>query len=109
MGVDAPAALWAGGGRAAVVPPTAAAAQTGADAPTAGLMEIAAFIGGVALPPRTGIMVTMRSSHCRGRRSRRRVVYLHQDQLRRVGCGDEGTTPGAAHVGSSSVRRRRLL
>jgi hypothetical protein len=44
--------------------------------------------------------------HCQGRRSRWRVVYPHQDQLRRVGRGDEGTPPGAAHVGSSSVRRR---
>jgi hypothetical protein len=40
------------GGRA----PRAATVQTGTDAPTAGLMEIAAFTGGVALPPRTGTM-----------------------------------------------------
>jgi hypothetical protein len=59
-GVDAPAVLRAGV-RAAAVSPTAAAAQTGADAPAAGLTEIAAFTGGVALPPRTGTMVTMGS------------------------------------------------
>jgi hypothetical protein len=47
--------------------------------------------------------------YCQGRRSRRRVAYPHQDQLRRVSHGDEGTAPGATHVGSSSVRRRRLL
>jgi hypothetical protein len=47
--------------------------------------------------------------HCQGRRSWRWVAYPHQDQLRRVGRGDEGTAPGAAHVGSSSVRRCRLL
>jgi hypothetical protein len=39
----------------------AAAAQTGADVPVAGLTEIATFTGGAALPPRTGIMVTMGS------------------------------------------------
>jgi hypothetical protein len=33
-----------------------AAALTGADAPVAGLTEIAAFTGGVALPPRIGTM-----------------------------------------------------
>jgi hypothetical protein len=49
------------GARAAAVPPTAVAAQTGADAPAAGLMEIATFIGGAALPHRTGTMVTMGS------------------------------------------------
>jgi hypothetical protein len=47
--------------------------------------------------------------HRQGRRSRRRVAYPHQDQLRRVGRGDEGTTPGAARVGVSSIRRHRLL
>jgi hypothetical protein len=47
--------------------------------------------------------------HCQGRWSQRWVAYPHQDQLRRVGHGDEGTAPGATHVGSSSVRRRRLL
>jgi hypothetical protein len=47
--------------------------------------------------------------HCQGCRSRRRVAYPHQDQLRQVGRGDEGTAPCAAHVGSSSVRRHRLL
>jgi hypothetical protein len=39
----------------------AAAAQTGADTPAAGLTETAAFTGGAALPPRTGTMVTMGS------------------------------------------------
>jgi hypothetical protein len=59
-GADAPAALRA---RAcvAVVPPTAAAAQTGVDVPTAGLTKIAAFTGGATLPPRIGTMVTMGS------------------------------------------------
>jgi hypothetical protein len=28
------------------------------------------------------------------------VAYPHQDQLRRVGRGDEDTAPGATHVGS---------
>jgi hypothetical protein len=50
-----------GRGHAVAVPPMAAAAQTGADAPAAGLTEIATFIGGAALPPQTGIMVTMGS------------------------------------------------
>jgi hypothetical protein len=59
-GADVPAALRAGACVAAV-PPTVAAAQTGADASTAGLMDIAAFTGGAALPPRTGTMVTMGS------------------------------------------------
>jgi hypothetical protein len=108
IGADAPAALRAGA-RTADVPPTTVAAQTSADAPVAGLTEIAAFTGGAALPPRTGTMVTLDPGHCQGRRSRRRVAYPHQDQLRRVDRGDEGTAPGAAHVGSSSVRRRRLL
>jgi hypothetical protein len=54
-GVDVPAALRAGA-RTTAMPSTAAAAQTGVDAPTAGLMEIAAFTGGAALPPRTGTM-----------------------------------------------------
>jgi hypothetical protein len=39
----------------------AAAVQTGADTPTAGLTEIVAFTGDAALPPRTGTMVTMGS------------------------------------------------
>jgi hypothetical protein len=50
------------GGRA----PRAAAVQTGTDAPAAGLMEIAAFTGGVALPPQTGTMVTMGSKPLSG-------------------------------------------
>jgi hypothetical protein len=59
-GADAPAALWVGA-HAATVSPTAAAAQTGADVPAAGLTEIVAFTGGVALPPQIGTMVTMGS------------------------------------------------
>jgi hypothetical protein len=59
-GADAPTVLRAEA-RVAAVSPTAAAAQTGADMPTAGLTEIAAFTCGVALSPRTGIMVTMGS------------------------------------------------
>jgi hypothetical protein len=47
--------------------------------------------------------------HCQGRRSRWWVAYPHQDQLCRVGRGDEDTAPGAAHVVSSLVRRCRLL
>jgi hypothetical protein len=60
MSADAPAVLRTGA-RAAAVPPTAAAAQTGADTPVTGLTEITAFPGGAVLPPRTGTMVTMRS------------------------------------------------
>jgi hypothetical protein len=52
-GVDAPAALQAGA-RVVAVPPTATAAQAGADATMIVLMEIVAFTGGVALPLRTG-------------------------------------------------------
>jgi hypothetical protein len=59
-GADTPVALRAGA-HAAAVPPTVATAQTGADAPAAGLMEITAFTGGAALPPRTSTMVTMGS------------------------------------------------
>jgi hypothetical protein len=59
-GADAPAALQAGA-RVAAMSPTAAAAQTGADAPADGLTEIVAFTGGATLPPRTGTMVTMGS------------------------------------------------
>jgi hypothetical protein len=36
-------------------------AQTGVDAPAAGLTKITAFTGGAALPPRTGTMVTIGS------------------------------------------------
>jgi hypothetical protein len=46
---------------------------------------------------------------CQGHRSQRWVAYPHQDRLRRVGHNDEDTAPGLPHVGSSSVRRRRLL
>jgi hypothetical protein len=52
------AAQWA---HAVTVPPTAAAAQTGADVPAAGLTEITAFTDDTTLPPRTGTMVTMGS------------------------------------------------
>jgi hypothetical protein len=45
------------GVRAAAVPPTTTAAQTGVDAPVAGSTETAAFIGGATLPRRTGTMV----------------------------------------------------
>jgi hypothetical protein len=95
MGADAPVVLRA-----------RAAAQTGTDASAAGLTEIAAFTGGAALPPQTGTMVTMGSRPLSGTSVPTAVAYPHQDQLRRVGRGDEGTAPGAAHVGSSSVRRR---
>jgi hypothetical protein len=40
---------------------TVTAVLTSADVSTAELMEIAAFIGGTSLPPRTGTMVTMGS------------------------------------------------
>jgi hypothetical protein len=49
------------GAHGAAVPSTVAAAKTGADALAAGLTEIVAFIGGAALPPRIGTMVTMGS------------------------------------------------
>jgi hypothetical protein len=97
-GADASAVLQAGA-RAAAVSLTAAA----------GLTEIAVFTGSAALPPGQVPWSPWDPGHCQGRRSRRRVAYPHQDQLRRVGRGDEGTTPGAAHVGDSSIRRRRLL
>jgi hypothetical protein len=73
--------------------------------------EIAASTGGATLLPRIGTMVPWSPhgpGHCQGHRSRRWVAYPHQDQLRRVGRGDEGTALGSPHVGSSSVRRRRL-
>ena len=56
-GADAPTALQAEA-RAAAALPAAAAAQTGADAPAGGSTEIAVFTGDAALPPRTGTMVT---------------------------------------------------
>jgi hypothetical protein len=59
-GADAPAALQVVA-HATAVPSTAVAAQTSANVPTARLMEIAVFIGGADLPPRTGTMVTMGS------------------------------------------------
>jgi hypothetical protein len=108
MGADVLAALRAGA-RVVAMSPTAMAAQTGADTPTTGLTEIAAFTGGVTLPPWISTMVTMGSRPLSGMSSRRRVACPHQDQLRRVGHGVEGTTLGAAHVGDSSIRRRRLL
>jgi hypothetical protein len=58
VGSHAPPGALRAGARVAAVPPTAAAAQTGADAPTTGSTEIATFTGGVALPLRTDIMVT---------------------------------------------------
>jgi hypothetical protein len=63
MGADALTVLRAGA-HTAVVP--GAAAQTGADAPTAGLTEIVAFTGSMALPPQTGPMVTMGSKPLSG-------------------------------------------
>jgi hypothetical protein len=48
------------------VSPMAVAAQTGTDALTAGLTEIAAFIGGATFPPRAGTMVTMEFSPLSG-------------------------------------------
>jgi hypothetical protein len=62
-GVDLSAVLRAGS-CAAAVPPTAVAAHIGVDASAAGSTEIAAFTGGVALPPHTGTMVTMGSRPC---------------------------------------------
>jgi hypothetical protein len=59
-GANASAVLWAGV-RVGAMPLTAAAAQTGVDAPAAGLTKIAAFTGGVVLPLQTGTMVTMGS------------------------------------------------
>jgi hypothetical protein len=44
----------------------AVAAQTGADAPAAGLTEITAFTSGTALPHRIGTMVTMGSRSLSG-------------------------------------------
>jgi hypothetical protein len=60
MGADTVAALQAGA-RAAGVPPTVAATQTGVDVSVAGSTEITAFTGGVALLLRIGTMVTMGS------------------------------------------------
>jgi hypothetical protein len=54
-GANAPTALRVGA-CAAAVPPTAVATQTGADAPAAGLMEIATLTDGATLPPRIGTM-----------------------------------------------------
>jgi hypothetical protein len=95
--------------RAAVMALTAAVAQTIVDAPTAGSIEIMSFTGDAALPPRIGNMVTGDPDHCQGCRSRRCMAYPHQDQLCRVGRGDEDTAPGVAHVESSLVRRCQLL
>jgi hypothetical protein len=112
-----------------------AAAQIGADAPTALRARAHAVVvqTGVDTPavlPTTATSPSRRRSqplqaarlslprsvpwspcgpgHCQGHQSRRWVAYPHQDQLRRVGRGDEGTAPGSPHVGSSSIRRRRL-
>jgi hypothetical protein len=54
-------AVLRAGLRAATMPPTAVTAQTGMDAPATGLTEITALTDDAALPPRTGIMVTMGS------------------------------------------------
>jgi hypothetical protein len=96
------AAQWAAAHPKGVV----AAAQTGT---AAGSTEIVTFIvarlslpGQVPWSPRD-------PGHCQGRRFQRWVPYPHQDHQCRVARGDEDMTPGAAHVGSSSVRRRRLL
>jgi hypothetical protein len=103
IGADAPTPLRA---RA-----HATAAQTGVDTPAllpaaaTESTEIAASTGGVALPPWIGTMVAAGPGHCQGHRSQRWVAYPHQDQLRRVGHGDEGRAPGLPHVGSSSVRQ----
>jgi hypothetical protein len=105
---DAPAALYLGA-RAAAVSPMAAAAQTGADVPAAGLTEIAAFTGGALSRPGQVPWSPWDPGHCQGCRSQRWVAYPHEDQLRRVGHGDEGTAPGVAHVGGSLIRRHRLL
>jgi hypothetical protein len=90
----------------------AAAAQTGVDAPT---VLPAAATESTQIAASTGTMVAASVpwsphglGHCQGHRSRRWVAYPHQDQLRRVGRGDEGTAPGSPHVRSSSLRRRRL-
>jgi hypothetical protein len=60
MGADASVVLQAGA-HAAPVPSMVATAQTGTDTPAARSIEIAAFTGGVALPPQTGTMVTLGS------------------------------------------------
>jgi hypothetical protein len=54
------------GGGVAAVSPTAAVAQTSADVSATVLTEITAFTGSVALPPRTGTMVTMGSRSLSG-------------------------------------------
>jgi hypothetical protein len=58
------AAAQTGADESAALP--VVAAQTGADASAAGSTEIAAFTGGVALPPQTGTMVIMGSRSCPG-------------------------------------------
>jgi hypothetical protein len=87
---EASAALWAGA-HAAAVPPTAVVAQTGVDASAAGLTKIATFISGVTLSPWIGTIVTMGSRPLSGTSVPAAGGYPHQDQLRRVGHGDEGT------------------
>jgi hypothetical protein len=59
MGTDTSVTLRVGA--RGVVPPMAAAAQTGTDTPVARSTEIATFIGTAALPPRTSTMVTAES------------------------------------------------
>jgi hypothetical protein len=64
-------------GVAPVMLQTAAAAQTGTDAPAAGLTEIAAFTGG-SLPGQVPCS-PWDPGHYQVRRSQRRVAYPHQD------------------------------
>jgi hypothetical protein len=93
----------------------AAAAQIGADAPVVlpvaatGSTEITTSTGGAALAPRIGTMVTARSKPLLGASISAVGGYPHQDQLRQVDRGHEGTATGLPHLGSSSVQRHRLL
>jgi hypothetical protein len=59
--------------------------------------------------PRIGTMVTVGSRSLSGTSVPAVGGLPSPSQLRRVGRDDEGTTAGSPHVGSSSVRRRRLL
>jgi hypothetical protein len=107
-GVDAPVVLRAEV-RAAVVPPTVAAAQTGTDAPVAGLTEIMTFTDGAAIPLWTGTMVIMGSRPLSGTSVPTAGGLPSPRPTTSSGRSDEGTAPGASYVGSSSVRRHRLL
>jgi hypothetical protein len=94
--------------------PPAATGQTGADVPAvlpamvARSTEITTFIFGAALPPRIDTTVTAGSRPLSGT-SVPGVDGIPSPRLCRVGRSDEGMTPGSPHVGSSLVRRRRLL